>query len=199
MLYISRDSAGVRGVREKGKDYKAYQHLGEQSSKYHSQWLFKMGEKNKTKQNKNQKKKMQNWGFHLPLQTIMYKVVFSVKHFIWMSKSIIFTDKDQLFTMDIPTEGAQKTVNSKRWQHWKLYSSWKPMIESGLSVNAQLVELLQSPVAQYPNPQLGAAHVPKALVTSKMGLLDLYHPSKAKHIVVREWPDGAVQQFMVCS
>lgn len=31
-----------------------------------------------------------------------------------MSKSIIFTDKDQMFTMDIPTEGAQKTVNSKR-------------------------------------------------------------------------------------
>lgn len=60
------------------------------------------------------------------------------------------------------------------------------MIENGLSVNAQLVELLQSPVAQYPNQQLGAAHVPKALITSKMGLLDLYHPSKAKHIVVRE-------------
>lgn len=115
MLYISRDSAGVRGVREKGKDYKAYQHLGEQSSKYHSQWLFKMWEKNKTKQNKKQKKTMQNWGIHLPLQTIMYKVVFSVKHFIWMSKSIIFTD--QMFTMDIPTEGAQKTVSSKRWQH----------------------------------------------------------------------------------
>lgn len=57
MLYISRDFAGVRGVREKGRDYKAYQHLGEQSSEYHSQWLFKMGEKNKTKQNKNQKKK----------------------------------------------------------------------------------------------------------------------------------------------
>lgn len=51
MLRISRESAVVGGVREKGKDYMAYQHLGKQFAKYHSQWLFKMGEEKKPMQN----------------------------------------------------------------------------------------------------------------------------------------------------
>jgi len=36
MLRISRDSAAVGGVREKGKDHMAYQHSGKGFSKYYS-------------------------------------------------------------------------------------------------------------------------------------------------------------------
>lgn len=50
----------------------------------------------------------------MPLHTIRYKVAFSVKHFIWMPKSIAFTDKDQIFSMDITTESPQIAANSKR-------------------------------------------------------------------------------------
>lgn len=65
-------------------------------------------------------------------------------------------------------EGPQKTANSRR-QQCCLTLAEKLRSESGLTVNAQLVQLLQSPVTQHANltgwgtlqlPQ--PAHEPKA-------------------------------------
>ena len=56
-----------------------------------------------------------------------------------------------MFSMDITTEGPQKTANSKR-QQCCLTLAENLQSESGPTVNAQLVQLLQSPVAQYVKP-----------------------------------------------
>lgn len=135
MLCIPEILLVVGGIREKVKDYMGYQHLRKLNGFLNTTVNVSL----KWGRTKEQKKAKLRHPF--PLQTIRYKVVFSVKHFIWMSKSILFIKKDQTFSMDITTEGPQKTANNKR-QQCCLILSGKLQSRSGRTVSAQLVQLL---------------------------------------------------------
>lgn len=80
-----------------------------------------------------------------------------------MSKSIIFTDKDQTFSVDITTEGPSRKLHVARGSNAAL-SSLKTCNQRGLTVSTQLVQLLQCPVAQNMSP-------------TSWGTLQLLHPA----------------------
>lgn len=80
-----------------------------------------------------------------------------------------------MISMDITTEGPQKTANSKRAQCCLILAEHLQS-ESGHGVNAQLDQLLQSPVAQYVNPTAWSCLCASGLQHLEDSTDRLYHP-----------------------